>query len=251
MQAAKRTYAQFHLRFSPFDDVFCRSFLLAILGELLIQQGDVASSATAMAYCGHDSWILNASARANILIGHSSKAVDEARYRESVRACALLEDFRLWRKGERTLLGQRGINISGGQKARIALARALYSEAPVLLLDNVLAGLDVTTSAVVFQEAVLRSSKGRVVLLSTHVQQFHPFATGIIELVEGTARLIEQTPLGSAIILNPSVSSQEFPTLPCQDGGEATFVEIPSTEVNSYVEYVKVGRPTGQKSQLH
>lgn len=216
-----------------------RSLLLAILGELLVQRGEVASSATAMAYCGHDSWILNASARDNILVGRPSSLIDEARYRDAVRSCALGEDFRLWRDGELTLLGQRGINISGGQKARIVLARALYSDAPLLLLDNVLAGLDVTTSAFVFQEAILRAGRDRVVLLCTHIPQFYTYASGIIEVSEGSARLVEQTPLESPPSALATPSHEVVPP-PAQGGSKATFVEITPTEVNSYLEYAKV-----------
>ena len=216
-----------------------RSLLLSILGELLLQQGDIACAATTTAYCGHDSWILNASARDNILVGHNLKTVDEERYRYAVTSCALKEDFMLWRDGERTLLGQRGINISGGQKARIALARAIYSEAPLLLLDNVLAGLDVATSASVFQEAILRTSNNRVVLLCSHMQQFYPYASGIIQVSEGTARLIEQKPLEPPP-LSVTTSSLALVHSKAEDIRKATFAEVPSAEANSYVEYSKV-----------
>lgn len=218
-----------------------RSLLLTILGELNVVRGESLCFSGPVAYCGHDSWILNASARDNILVARATGETDEVRYDEVVRSCALQEDFKLWRDGDSSLLGQKGINISGGQKARIALARALYSEASVLLLDNILAGLDVSTATFVFHEAILTACSKRVVLLCTHVPQFYQFASGIIQVNEGMAVLVEQEPSVMRVStsdLEPQGALGSRTTVE----NNAKFIDIPPIEINSYFEYFKVNR---------
>ena len=171
------------------------SFFLAILHELLIQHGEVYSEPRdrPIAFCGHDSWIVNASARENITLcsPSSSAPFDEARYESVVRACGLDVDFRRWEGFDSAGLGEKGVNVSGGQKARIALARALYSDAKILLLDNILSGLDADTAALVFSEAILGQRGRRLILLSSHLQQLQPYASGVVHLEEGRATFRE------------------------------------------------------------
>ena len=171
------------------------SFFLAILHELFIQQGEVYYEPRdgRIAFCGHDSWIVNASARENITLCSSSSTAnfDEARYENVVRACGLDVDFRRWEGSDSAGLGEKGVNVSGGQKARIALARSLYSDAKILLLDNVLSGLDADTAALVFSEAILAQRGRRLILLSSHLQQLQPYASGVIHLEEGRATFRE------------------------------------------------------------
>ena len=71
--------------------------------------------------------------RGNILLGCP---MDEPRYQAILEACSLLADLKILPGGDMTQIGEKGINLSGGQKARVALARACYSQAPTLLLDD-------------------------------------------------------------------------------------------------------------------
>ena len=69
-------------------------------------------------------WIISGSVRSNILLG--APAADEEEYRRVLSACALDHDLEQWPAGDATLVGERGVALSGGQRARIALARAAY-----------------------------------------------------------------------------------------------------------------------------
>ncbi|KAI9786849.1 MAG: hypothetical protein M1839_005080 [Geoglossum umbratile] len=114
------------------------SFLQAILGDLwkicggVVVRGDIA-------YVAQQSWVMNASVKENIVFGHRW---DPNFYDQTVRACALLEDFESLPDGDRTEVGERGISLSGGQRARLTLARAVYARADVYLLDDVLSAVD-------------------------------------------------------------------------------------------------------------
>lgn len=88
--------------------------------------------------CSHP-WIQNTTVRQNILFG---SPMDRARYDSILRACCLLEDLESLPFGDMTEIGERGITLSGGQKARINLARAVYNKADCLLFDDVLSAVD-------------------------------------------------------------------------------------------------------------
>lgn len=80
-----------------------------------------------------DAWLEQATIRDNVLFG---APYDEERFEQVMEACALSFDLARWEAREHTEIGERGISLSGGQKARIALARAVYSKAPYVLLDD-------------------------------------------------------------------------------------------------------------------
>ena len=76
--------------------------------------------------------------------------MDEARYEQAIKACALAKDISGFSHGDLTEIGQRGINMSGGQKQRIQLARAVYNDADVYLLDDSFSAVDAHTAATLF-----------------------------------------------------------------------------------------------------
>ena len=114
------------------------SLLAALLGDIWKLAGGVRVRG-ATAYVAQQPWVMNASVRANIVFGHRW---DPAFYRRAVRACALADDFKTLPDGDRTEVGEKGISLSGGQKARLTLARAVYARADVYLLDDVLSAVD-------------------------------------------------------------------------------------------------------------
>lgn len=67
--------------------------------------------------------------------------VNFEKYRQVVKACCLFSDFKQLTDGDETLVGDKGVTLSGGQKARIALARCLYADADVYIFDDPLAAL--------------------------------------------------------------------------------------------------------------
>lgn len=114
------------------------SFLQSILGDLWKVKGSAEVRGT-VAYASQQSWILNATVKENIIFGYR---YDSEFYEKTVQACALLDDFAQLPDGDETVVGERGISLSGGQKARVALARAVYARADIYLLDDVLSAVD-------------------------------------------------------------------------------------------------------------
>ena len=114
------------------------STLHSILGDLWKFHGEVVVRGR-IAYVAQQPWIMNASVKENIVFGHRW---DPHFYNQTVNACALADDFRQLPDGDQTEVGERGISLSGGQKARVALARAVYARADVYLLDDVLSAVD-------------------------------------------------------------------------------------------------------------
>ncbi|PSC76164.1 ABC transporter C family member 13 isoform X1 isoform A [Micractinium conductrix] len=105
-----------------------------------------------VAYAAQDPWIPHASIRDVVLFG---APYNQARYAAALRACALLPDLAAFPAGDRTLVGGAGSTLSGGQRARLALARALYTDADVILLDDCMAAVDAKVGAWVLQHALL------------------------------------------------------------------------------------------------
>ncbi|OSD04422.1 multidrug resistance-associated ABC transporter [Trametes coccinea BRFM310] len=162
------------------------SLLMALLGELhYIPTGPDSfvslPRSGGVAYAAQESWVQNETIRDNILFG---APYDEERYNKVIYQCALKRDLTLFEAGDKTEVGEKGLTLSGGQKARITLARAVYSNAEILLLDDVLAALDVHTARWIvdkcFKGDLLR---GRTVLLVTHnVAMASPIADHVVSL---------------------------------------------------------------------
>lgn len=114
------------------------SVLQAILGDLYKLDGEVKIHGK-VAYASQVPWIINGSVRENILFGHK---YDPEFYNHVVKACALSVDLKILPKGDKTEVGEKGISLSGGQKARLSLARAVYARADVYLFDDPLSAVD-------------------------------------------------------------------------------------------------------------
>lgn len=112
------------------------------IGGHVLVKGTVAYSAQAP-------WIQTQTIRENICFG---AAYDEARYLKVTRACALHNDFKAFQDGDLTVIGDRGINLSGGQRARVALARMAYAEADIYLMDDPLSAVDPGVGKHLFEE---------------------------------------------------------------------------------------------------
>lgn len=127
--------------------------------------GSVSFSGT-LGYCQQNAWIQNLSVRENILF---RSPFDEDRYWRAVKAAALLSDLELFADGDMTEIGERGVNLSGGQKSRLNIARALYSDADIILLDDPLSAVDAHVGLHLFEQAILSlKASGKTVVLVTH-----------------------------------------------------------------------------------
>ncbi|KAK9244743.1 P-loop containing nucleoside triphosphate hydrolase protein [Lipomyces tetrasporus] len=113
-------------------------FMQAVLGDLFKEHGSVVVHGR-IAYASQAPWIMNATVKDNITFGSRFQADF---YEKTIKACALLEDFAALPDGDETLVGEKGISLSGGQKARLSLARAVYARADVYVLDDPLSAVD-------------------------------------------------------------------------------------------------------------
>jgi ATP-binding cassette subfamily C (CFTR/MRP) protein 1 len=170
------------------------SMLNAMLGEVKELSGQTAVRGS-LAYFSQTPFIMNASVRDNILFGHIGEDVDEELYQRAIKCCALEHDLKLLSDGDMTEIGEKGITLSGGQKARVALARAVYHEADCTLVDDALSAVDAHVAKTIFNEAIvqelLRPRKGdttkRSVVLVTNALQYlnHPRVDRIVVMKEG------------------------------------------------------------------
>ncbi|KAH7099122.1 ATP-binding cassette transporter [Auriculariales sp. MPI-PUGE-AT-0066] len=147
------------------------SLLLALIGELHFEPQHPSSwyqlpRDCGVAYAAQEAWVLNDTIRENVLFG---SPYDERRYSKVLHQCGLERDLSLFDAGDRTEVGEKGLTLSGGQKARVALARAIYSSAEILLLDDILAGLDVHTAKWIVEQCFRGDLvNGRTIILVTH-----------------------------------------------------------------------------------
>lgn len=122
-----------------------------------------------VAYVPQAAWLQNASIRSNILFG---LPMDQERYTATLEACSLTKDLATLDDGDQTEIGERGIGLSGGQKHRVSLARAVYSRAGILLMDDVLSAVDAHTAHHIYTHCLLGPLlKDRTVLLVSHHTQ--------------------------------------------------------------------------------
>uniref|UniRef100_A0A3B4UVS9 Cystic fibrosis transmembrane conductance regulator n=1 Tax=Seriola dumerili TaxID=41447 RepID=A0A3B4UVS9_SERDU len=140
------------------------SLLMMILGELVPSEGKIRHSGR-ISFSPQTSWIMPGTIRDNILFGLT---YDEYRYTSIIKACQLEEDFALLPEKDKTLLIEGGVTLSGGQRARLGLARAVYKDADLYLLDAPFTHLDIVTEKEIFEKCVckLMASKTRIVVTS-------------------------------------------------------------------------------------
>jgi len=139
-----------------------------ILGELPLLEGNCKVNGK-VAYASQEAWIFSGTINENILCGQE---YNEQRYRQVVEAAALERDFTLLPKGDQTLVGERGISLSGGQKARVNLARCLYVDADIYLLDDPLSAVDTHVGRHLFDKAINGFLKDKTRILVTHQLQY-------------------------------------------------------------------------------
>ncbi|CAL1696210.1 unnamed protein product [Somion occarium] len=187
------------------------SLLMALLGEMhnipLGPQSLVnLPRERGIAYHAQESWVLNETIRNNILFG---APYDEERYNAVIEQCALERDLGLFDAGDQTEVGEKGITLSGGQKARVTLARAVYSSADILLLDDVLAALDVHTSRWIVDKCFRGDlMRGRTVILVTHnVALATPISDFVVSL-GSDGRILSQGSLSTALAKDQQLSAE-------------------------------------------
>ncbi|XP_042110921.1 ATP-binding cassette sub-family C member 4 isoform X2 [Ovis aries] len=157
------------------------SLLSAVLGELPPSQGQVSVHGR-IAYVSQQPWVFSGTVRSNILFG---KKYEKERYEKVIKACALKKDLQLLEDGDLTMIGDRGTTLSGGQKARVNLARAVYQDADIYLLDDPLSAVDAEVSRHLFELCICQALHEKIRILVTHQLQYLKAASQILILKDG------------------------------------------------------------------
>lgn len=157
------------------------SLLHAILKELPVNEGKIHVDGM-ISYASQEPWLFAASIRQNILFG---LPMDKDRYQKVVQCCALQRDFSLFPYGDKTIVGERGISLSGGQRARVNLARAVYKQADVYLLDDPLSAVDANVGRQLFDNCINGFLKEKTIILITHQLQYLKEAEQIVIINDG------------------------------------------------------------------
>nr|XP_046179705.1 ATP-binding cassette sub-family C member 4-like [Oncorhynchus gorbuscha] len=157
------------------------SLLSSILGELPHDKG-VLKVKGQLTYASQQPWVFPGTIRSNILFG---KELHPQKYEKVLRACALKRDMELLPDGDLTLIGDRGATLSGGQKARVNLARAVYQDADIYLLDDPLSAVDAEVGRHLFEQCICGILKNKPRILVTHQLQYLQAANQILVLKEG------------------------------------------------------------------
>ncbi|XP_050294891.1 ATP-binding cassette subfamily C member 4-like [Anthonomus grandis grandis] len=157
------------------------SLLQVILKELPLNSGSL-NVIGEVSYASQEPWLFVSSVRQNILFG---VPYVKERYKMAVQACALKRDFEQLPHGDRTLVGERGAALSGGQRARVALARAVYREADIYLLDDPLSAVDAHVAKHLFEGCIRGHLSGKTRILVTHQVQFLKGADLIVVMNNG------------------------------------------------------------------
>ncbi|KAH7910707.1 hypothetical protein BJ138DRAFT_73634 [Hygrophoropsis aurantiaca] len=178
------------------------SMLMALLGEMHFIPSDPTSwfglpRNGGVAYAAQESWVQNETIRDNIIFG---APFDESRYKKVIYQCGLERDLTLFEAGDRTEVGEKGLTLSGGQKARITLARAIYSSAQILLLDDILAALDVHTSKWIVDKCLSGDLvRGRTVILVTHNVAMASAVAHFMVYLGNNGRIISHGPISDTV----------------------------------------------------
>ncbi|KAJ8608780.1 hypothetical protein MRB53_039465 [Persea americana] len=166
------------------------SLLAALAGDMRKTDGAVTFG-SARAFCPQYAWIQNATVKENIIF---NKEFDRDWYNQVVDACALRPDLEMLPAGDLTEIGERGITVSGGQKQRLNIARAIYFNADIVIMDDPLSAVDAHVGRHIMDNAICGLLKGKARVLATHQLHVLHRADRIVWMKEGAIHRISTFP---------------------------------------------------------
>uniref|UniRef100_F7GAD5 ATP binding cassette subfamily C member 4 (PEL blood group) n=1 Tax=Callithrix jacchus TaxID=9483 RepID=F7GAD5_CALJA len=194
------------------------SLLSAVLGELAPSHG-LVNVRGRIAYVSQQPWVFSGTVRSNILFG---KKYEKERYEKVIKACALKKDLQLLEDGDLTVIGDRGTTLSGGQKARVNLARAVYQDADIYLLDDPLSAVDAEVSRHLFELCICQTLHEKITILVTHQLQYLKAASQILILKDG--KMVQKGTYTEFL-----KSGLDFGSLLKKDNEEGEQLSVPET----------------------
>ena len=157
------------------------TLLSAIAGEISNASGTIDYQGSVI-YLPQTAWVFSGTIKENILFG---QPFEESKYERIIDVCALNEDFQRLPDGDQTVVGERGEVLSGGQQARVSLARAVYADGDIYLLDDPLSAVDFKVGQHIFNKCIKDLLGDKIVLLASHQQQHMENADQVIVLYKG------------------------------------------------------------------
>ncbi|KAF9934457.1 hypothetical protein FBU30_001950 [Linnemannia zychae] len=213
------------------------SFCMALLKEIPLVSGsmtigdqhqDLHSHPVSMSYSAQSPWIFAGSIRSNILFG---APFNQERYNKVIEVCELTRDLKLFPKGDSTLIGEKGVTLSGGQRARVSLARAAYRDSDLYILDDPLSAVDPKVGRSLFENCINGFLKGKARVLVTHQLQYIKDCDTVIILERGKI-----THMGHVDeVMNEEVEIKQF----VKDGDELKSVRTRSKFVDVLREFAR------------
>lgn len=202
------------------------TFLLSLLGETNVTAGLIhLGENSKIAYASQEPLVLMDSFKNNILVGRPFQA---ERYKTVIDICALNYDLERFKDGDKTMIGPKGVSLSGGQKARLNLARTIYTEADIYLLDDPLSAIDARIAEHIFNRCIREFLKNKLVLLATHQLRFLDrcdkivfFEPGKLPIVGSSSSVMEREELKQ---LTSCTSSSRLINPQCKDTSLVEFV---------------------------
>ncbi|KAJ2559572.1 Canalicular multispecific organic anion transporter 1, partial [Coemansia sp. RSA 1822] len=185
------------------------SLMSALCGEMPIISGQGRLNGR-IGFVDQKPKVLNTTFRENVLMGND---YDEMWFNQVIYACALSQDLEQMEDGDQTNVGFGGVNLSGGQKTRLALARALYLKADVYIFDDLLSAVDAHVERHIVEHVLVAggiiSTKTRI--LVTHAEHAIPLSDKVVTLTDGQVQVVKQTPvqLSECLASEKAVQSED------------------------------------------
>jgi ATP-binding cassette subfamily C (CFTR/MRP) protein 4 len=190
--------------------------LKVIMKEHHSVEGEVTVNGS-ISYASQEPWLFPSTIKQNILFGED---YDEERYLKVLNLCALFEDLQCFDEGDNTIVMDRGNNLSGGQKNRINLARAIYRDSDIYLLDDCLSSLDVLVANSIFEKCVKTFLKDKLVLMVSKNQKHIDVSDTVIVVNNGSTVLRRTIPKQEKSNFGRTFDGTVPNWGACQDGGD-------------------------------
>lgn len=230
------------------------SLLHAIMRELPLARG-YKNVVGRISYASQEPWLFAGTIKQNILFGEDW---NPKKYEKVIKVCALERDLTLLPYGERSIVGDRGVTLSGGQKARINLARAIYKDADIYILDDPLSAVDTHVGKQLFEDCICSYLKNSCTVLVTHqlqylrnVSKIYLMQNGTI-VSNGTYEEIRNSNADFAKLFKPQIEEEECTDLMEEESSDSKYYQNMCDEPSEVKEYRKCGKisPTVYKNYL-
>ncbi|KAJ1815664.1 Multidrug resistance-associated protein 1, partial [Coemansia sp. RSA 2675] len=189
-----------------------------------------------IAYLEQQPWIMNDTLRANILFG---REYEEEYYWKVLDACALTDDLEMWPSGDMTVIGENGMNISGGQRARLALARTVYSKADIYFLDDPLSAVDAIVKRHILDNIILSTGLlgDKLRFVTTNADNILPLCNQIASVEDGHVSVKVQTPLAHTAFKSKGATASKV-----EDIHKASIEQITASDVKQKEGHSSTGK---------